>query len=189
MAEQVNELVTGLTTQRASVLRSHAGEGKEFAWQRNGLPANAANGDWHFAEAKRVGSHASLKLDGQFVMISDNVPDWGSGFDTGSVLRVGKNFHGWIDEVKVHALGDGESARAFYDQRPRDRDGDGALDNAATPTAKASAEGISPPAGLDMFTGKHSFLPCVHEEVQERTFWLGTNAASATSKTIDCPYW
>lgn len=53
-----------------TVLRSHTGLGKEMEWQSIGVgDSPASDGKWHKVEAKRVGSHVSLSLDGLVVAI------------------------------------------------------------------------------------------------------------------------
>ena len=182
----IAELSLEVGTQRDAVLRSHNGEGKEFTWQILGAGSSPATDKaWHYVEAKRVGSHATLSLDGHIVMINDNCPDWGSSQNTGNIVRIGRGFHGWIDEVKLYKL---NNARGHYDSRPRDRDGDGSVDNSETTTTKAWLSGISAPSSVDLFSGKHSFVPCLYEEAKERTVWLGTNPATENFKEVDCPY-
>ena len=31
-------------------------------------------------------------------------------------------------------------------------------------------------------------MPCLYDDLKDTTVWVGTNAQSATSKTVACPY-
>jgi len=143
--------IGGKTTSVAdSILRSHRGYDKLFTWQKGGLgDAPASDEQWHFVEAKRVGSTASLSLDGLVVAVEDNVPDWSDPFES-RFVKIGEGFKGWLDEVKIYKL---PNARGYYDEFTGDRDGDGVADRTATNTSKAWLSGVAKPASVDMFSG------------------------------------
>lgn len=126
----LGELKWGAKTQVDSVLRSHSGLGKNFAWEAsgNGDPP-ASDASWHFVEAKRAGRHMSLSIDNHVVALTDHAPAW-TGGQASPVVRFGctfdstKCFKGWLDEVKFYRY----NARAQFNQAATDRDGDGAKD-------------------------------------------------------------
>ena len=47
----------------------------------------------------------------------------------------------------------------------------------ATPTASPTtvAAPLPPPAGLDMYAGKHHFVPCLYEDLAEEVVWVGNS--------------
>lgn len=88
----------GGTRYSHTVLRSNAGTGKEWLWQQLGLP-KPLDGQWHKVVAQRVGSHASLELDGMVIALADNVPDVSPL--SSSNVRIGSKFKGCIDDLQM----------------------------------------------------------------------------------------
>ncbi len=180
-----------------SVLRSHAGAGKQWTWQTAGLgtkydatPAN--DGKWHTVVAQRIGAHASLELDGHIVAVEDNVPESTAPL-TASTLRLGRNFHGYIDDLRISAF-PSTVRTAYYDGFKGDRDGDGIVDNpeAASASERLQSRSFSP--SLASLTSSYAasqvvartFIPCLYEEMQERIVWVGTNPYGVYHKEVPC---
>jgi hypothetical protein len=147
----VTDLRPGGMANVDSVLRSHTGHGKDQDYQRqhNRSPSPAGDASWHFVEAKRVGPHVTLKLDGLIVSTRDNGPGW-EGPPQNPMLTLGKYFHGFIDEVKVYSY-----PLAYRDQLSAfegDRNGDGVADNEAAANPSTSCGGDFEHRYITIFT-------------------------------------
>jgi hypothetical protein len=146
----------------------------EWEWQTLGLdtaygklPSNDRK--WHEVRVQRVGPHASLSLDGLVVALADNAPSWSDPLGA-SVLRLGKNFHGSIADLKVYSFV--SSARAtHFDAFTGDRDGSGAPEFPSAKGAPSTRTFFDPPPPPLMGEGiepsllsarqTKTFIPCL----------------------------
>ena len=78
---------------------------------------------------------------------------------------------------------------------------DGLWSSPPAPAPTTAATPPSPPEGSNMTSGKHSFVPCLYEDLAEQTVWVGPSDipaggpytdnqldAMVHSKTVHCPY-